>query len=151
MRIWAKRVPVAAACIAVACGGVAVACSGVDEAQRSGKTKLEDAVREALSRVRGAYAIAVVTGDSPEEIVVAKQDSPIVLGLGDGETFLSDEVRSLDAASDAQADAAARAGTFGFDALTLVLVGDRAKVLPQLAEAGLPAPDPVDAEGRPVR
>ncbi len=66
-------------------------------------------------------------------------------------TFLSDEVRSLDAASDAQADAAARAGTFGFDALTLVLVGDRAKVLPQLAEAGLPAPDPVDAEGRPVR
>jgi hypothetical protein len=65
--------------------------------------------------------------------------------------FLAEEVKALDAASDAQADAAARAGTFRFDALTLVLVGDRAKVLPQLQQAGLPAPDPVDAEGRPIR
>jgi len=67
----------------------------VDEAQRSGKTKLEDAVREALSRVRGAYAIAVVTGDSPEEIVVAKQDSPLVLGLGDGEMFAASDIPAL--------------------------------------------------------
>ena len=67
----------------------------VDEAQRSGKTKLEDAVRAALSRVRGAYAIAVVTGDSPEEIVVAKQDSPLVLGLGDGEMFAASDIPAL--------------------------------------------------------
>jgi len=67
----------------------------VDEAQRAGKTKLEDAVRHALSQVRGAYAIAVLTGDSAEEIVVAKQDSPLVLGLGQDEMFAASDIPAL--------------------------------------------------------
>ncbi len=67
----------------------------VDEAQKAGKTKLEDAVRHALSQVRGAYAIAVLTGDSSEEIVVAKQDSPLVLGLGQDEMFAASDIPAL--------------------------------------------------------
>ncbi len=65
----------------------------VDEAM---KTKgLAEAVRAALLRVKGAYAIAVVSGDSPDEIVVAKHDSPLVIGLGEGETFAASDIPAL--------------------------------------------------------
>src|SRR3954468_24698990 len=43
----------------------------IDEALRAGAKHLDDAVRTALKPVRGAYAIAVVSGDAPDEIVVA--------------------------------------------------------------------------------
>src|SRR4051812_3827702 len=49
----------------------------VDEAMRAGTTTLEAAVRKALLQVRGAYAIAVVSGDIPDQIIVAKHDSPL--------------------------------------------------------------------------
>ncbi len=67
----------------------------VDEAMKNGEKKLDAAVRKALSRVRGAYAIAVVDGDVPDEIVVAKQDSPLVLGLGDGENFAASDIPAI--------------------------------------------------------
>jgi glucosamine--fructose-6-phosphate aminotransferase (isomerizing) len=67
----------------------------VDRALRSGAANLEDAVRTALGLVRGAYAIAVVSGDSPDEIVVAKHDSPLVLGVGDGESFAASDIPAI--------------------------------------------------------
>src|SRR5580704_7195850 len=53
----------------------------VDDALRTGAKRLVEAVREALSRVRGAYAIAVIAAGAPDEIVVAKADSPLVIGI----------------------------------------------------------------------
>src|SRR5215472_7828252 len=47
-----------------------------DQALRDGAPRLGDAVRAALKRVRGAYGLAVVSSASPDEIVVAKHDSP---------------------------------------------------------------------------
>jgi glutamine---fructose-6-phosphate transaminase (isomerizing) len=67
----------------------------VDEAMKGGAKSLEAAVRTALARVRGAYAIAVVNGDTQDEIVVAKQDSPLVLGVGDGESFVASDIPAL--------------------------------------------------------
>ena len=67
----------------------------VDEAMKGGAKDLETAVRTALARVRGAYAIAVVNGDTQDEIVVAKQDSPLVLGVGDGESFVASDIPAL--------------------------------------------------------
>ena len=67
----------------------------IDEAMRSGTTRLEEAVRAALVQVRGAYAIAVVSGDAPEEIVVAKAESPLVIGLGDGEMLAASDIPAL--------------------------------------------------------
>ena len=67
----------------------------VNEAQQAGVKSLVEAVRGALKRVRGAYAIAVITGDSPGEIVVAKQDSPLVLGLGQDEMFAASDIPAL--------------------------------------------------------
>jgi glucosamine--fructose-6-phosphate aminotransferase (isomerizing) len=67
----------------------------VDEALRGGAKRLVDAVRTALGRVRGAYAIAVVGADSPNEIVVAKADSPLVIGLGQGEVLCASDIPAL--------------------------------------------------------
>src|ERR1700677_1395859 len=59
----------------------------IDESLRAGAPRLVEAVRAALSQVRGAYAIAVLAVGAPDEIVVAKADSPLVIGLGQGETL----------------------------------------------------------------
>ena len=67
----------------------------VNGALSDGTKSLSQAVRDALSRVRGAYAIAVLSSDSPDEIVVAKQDSPLVLGIGDAEMFAASDIPAL--------------------------------------------------------
>lgn len=56
---------------------------------------LAKAVREALRRVRGTYGLAVVAEHSPEEIVVARMGSPIVLGLGSDGNFVSSDPSAL--------------------------------------------------------
>ncbi len=67
----------------------------VDHALHAGAPRLADAVRVALERVRGAYAIAVLATDSPGEIVVAKASCPLVLGLGNGEMLCASDVPAL--------------------------------------------------------
>jgi glucosamine--fructose-6-phosphate aminotransferase (isomerizing) len=67
----------------------------VDHAYRSGTVSLADAVRASLKRVRGAYAIAVVSSSAPGEIVVARQDSPLVIGVGDGEMLAASDIPAL--------------------------------------------------------
>jgi glucosamine--fructose-6-phosphate aminotransferase (isomerizing) len=53
---------------------------------------LEDAVREALKEVKGAYALAVIKEDEPDKIVGVKKDCPLVVGLGNGEFFIASDV-----------------------------------------------------------
>jgi glucosamine--fructose-6-phosphate aminotransferase (isomerizing) len=61
-----------------------------------GKTvSLEDAVRGALQKLHGAYGIAVVSGRFPDRIVVAKQDSPLVIGVADGEMLAASDIPAL--------------------------------------------------------
>ena len=52
---------------------------------------LVDAVREALKQVVGAYAIAVVEKDNPDQIVAARMSSPLVVGIGQNEFFLASD------------------------------------------------------------
>lgn len=56
---------------------------------------LEEAVLKALGEVEGAYAIAVVSEKDPNKVVVAKQSSPLVLGVGDGENFVASDASAL--------------------------------------------------------
>ena len=52
---------------------------------------LVDAVREALNQVVGAYAIAVIEKNNPDTIIAARQSSPLVIGIGENETFLASD------------------------------------------------------------
>ncbi len=58
-------------------------------------TNLFQAVRTVVQRLQGAYAIAVMVRDNPAEIVVARQGSPLVLGLGPDETFAASDIPTL--------------------------------------------------------
>ena len=53
------------------------------------------AVREAVGQLHGAYAIAVLHKDQPHTVVGARQGSPLVVGLGDGENFLASDALAL--------------------------------------------------------
>ena len=67
----------------------------VDEAVAAGATSLVSAVRTALKQVEGAYAIAVLSDRYPDEIVAAKNASPLVVGLGDGERFVASDAPAI--------------------------------------------------------
>jgi glucosamine--fructose-6-phosphate aminotransferase (isomerizing) len=67
----------------------------VDEVIRGGEPSFVEAVRIALRRIRGSYGIAVLSSRFPGEIVAAKADSPLVLGLGDGEMLCASDVPAL--------------------------------------------------------
>ena len=56
---------------------------------------LEDAVCRTLSRVEGTYGLLVLDVRRPEELVVARNGSPIVLGLGESEMFVASDVAAL--------------------------------------------------------
>ena len=61
---------------------------------------LLEAVQAALPRLRGAYAIAVFSRDEPHRVVGARQGSPLVLGVGQGEHFLASDAMALAGVTD---------------------------------------------------
>ncbi len=89
---------------------------------------LFDAVQRAVRQLRGAYAIAVICRDEPHRVVGARAGSPLVVGVGDGESFLA-------------SDAVALAGTT--DRIMYLEDGDVVDL--QLSQVWV-----VDAAGRPV-
>ncbi|MBE6016733.1 MAG: glutamine--fructose-6-phosphate transaminase (isomerizing), partial [Lachnospiraceae bacterium] len=54
-----------------------------------------DALAKTMVRVRGSYALAVMFKDYPGEIYAARKDSPMILGLGEGENFLASDVPAI--------------------------------------------------------
>ncbi|GLH70422.1 glutamine--fructose-6-phosphate aminotransferase [isomerizing] [Geothrix rubra] len=53
------------------------------------------AFREAVGRMRGIYALACLHAEDPDRILAARSGPPLVIGLGDGETFLASDVVPL--------------------------------------------------------
>ena len=54
-----------------------------------------DAINHSMVRIRGSYALAIMFRDYPEEIYVARKDSPMILGVGDGESFIASDVPAI--------------------------------------------------------
>lgn len=54
-----------------------------------------DALAKTMVRVRGSYALAVMFKDYPGEIYVARKDSPLIVGKGDGETYVASDVPAI--------------------------------------------------------
>jgi len=59
------------------------------------KGKLLEAVSNALRNVEGTYGIAVIAVDNPGEIVGARNGSPLIAGVGDGEMFIASDVSAI--------------------------------------------------------
>jgi len=57
--------------------------------------KLYDSVKAAIERLRGAYALAVVHADEPDHMVVCREGSPLVVGVGIGENFIASDQLAL--------------------------------------------------------
>ncbi len=56
---------------------------------------LYQAVLEALERVEGSFALLALTVDEPERLVTARQDSPLVIGVGERENFIASDIPAL--------------------------------------------------------
>ena len=56
---------------------------------------LKTAFFSALKRLKGAYAIGLISKENPDLIMVARNLSPVVIGLGDGENFLASDIPAL--------------------------------------------------------
>ncbi len=59
------------------------------------KTELVDAVTQALQLVVGTYGIAVISTRNPDEIVVARSGSPLIIGVGDDEVYVASDASAL--------------------------------------------------------
>lgn len=68
-----------------------VICHLILSYSNNGKS-LEDATKEALKHLEGAYAIGVINEAEPDKILAVKKDSPLVLGIGDGEFFIASDI-----------------------------------------------------------
>ncbi|HSV72594.1 MAG TPA: glutamine--fructose-6-phosphate transaminase (isomerizing) [Chthonomonadales bacterium] len=62
---------------------------------RPGVEAFAQAVLRALGHVRGSFAIAVVWTQTPEAVVVARRDSPLIIGLGRNETFIASDIPAV--------------------------------------------------------
>lgn len=56
---------------------------------------MEAAFRKALGQVRGSYAVAVVSSYEPDLLLVARRDSPLVIGMGHGEYFVASDIPAV--------------------------------------------------------
>jgi len=56
---------------------------------------LFDTVQQAVKRLHGAYAIAVFSREEPHRVVAARQGSPLIVGVGEGENFVASDAMAL--------------------------------------------------------
>ncbi|WP_017324868.1 glutamine--fructose-6-phosphate transaminase (isomerizing) [Synechococcus sp. PCC 7336] len=66
----------------------------VEEMLAQGVSLLE-ATRMAVQQLEGSYAIAIASADHPDELIVARQQCPLVLGYGEGESFFASDTPAL--------------------------------------------------------
>ncbi|MFP4135001.1 MAG: glutamine--fructose-6-phosphate transaminase (isomerizing), partial [Halothece sp.] len=62
---------------------------------KDGDSPLLFAVQKAVQRLKGAYAIAVICADYPDEMIVAREQAPLVIGFGQGEFFCASDTPAL--------------------------------------------------------
>ncbi len=62
---------------------------------KAGAGSLEEAIRRALRRARGAYALGILSADEPDTLYAARQGSPLIVGVGEGEQFIASDVPAI--------------------------------------------------------
>lgn len=67
----------------------------IAECLANAATSLLEGVQQAIARLEGAFAIAVISADHPYELIVARQQAPLILGFGQGEFFCASDITAL--------------------------------------------------------
>ena len=67
----------------------------LEDIRKTNNLSLEDAVRMALSKVVGAYAIVIMSKDDPDTLFAARKGSPMVIGVGNGEYFIASDATPI--------------------------------------------------------
>ncbi len=67
----------------------------IEDEFQSGASTLIEATRAALKRVRGTYALCILHEGEPDRLVAARSGAPLLLGIGDGEYFVSSDAASI--------------------------------------------------------
>src|SRR6187399_1640906 len=67
----------------------------IEDIQQNEKCSLEEAVRLALTKVVGAYAIVIISLEEPDLLVAARKGSPLVIGVGKNEFFLASDATPI--------------------------------------------------------
>ncbi|WP_010478754.1 glutamine--fructose-6-phosphate transaminase (isomerizing) [Thermococcus zilligii] len=62
------------------------------EEELKNSENFEEALRRALKRLKGSFALAIVYADEPDRLYVVRNESPLVLGIGEGEMFAASDV-----------------------------------------------------------
>jgi glucosamine--fructose-6-phosphate aminotransferase (isomerizing) len=65
------------------------------ELERAGDRDLTGAMQHAVARLEGAFTLLAIHQDAPDRVVAARRNSPLVVGLGDGENFLGSDVAAF--------------------------------------------------------
>ena len=63
----------------------------IDDIHKHEQCDLAEAVRIALTNVVGAYALAIISADEPDQIILAKKGSPLLIGVGNNEYFIGSD------------------------------------------------------------
>jgi glucosamine--fructose-6-phosphate aminotransferase (isomerizing) len=72
----------------------------IHRARNHGKSSLLEATKQATKKLQGAYSICVIDNTEPDQIIVARSGSPLVIGLGDGENFVASDPLALGQVTD---------------------------------------------------
>jgi len=67
----------------------------VEDIQQETGLELREAVRVALNKVVGAYAIVIMSADEPDQLIAARKGSPMVIGVGHGEYFIASDATPI--------------------------------------------------------
>jgi len=67
----------------------------VEDIQDETGLDLREAVRVALNKVVGAYAIVIMSADEPDQLIAARKGSPLVIGVGKGEYFVASDATPI--------------------------------------------------------
>ncbi len=67
----------------------------IEDIQKAAKIDLQQAVREALKEVIGAYAIVIMSKEDPEMLIAARKGSPLVIGVGENEYFIASDATPI--------------------------------------------------------
>ena len=67
----------------------------IEDIQVNSKCSLDEAVRLALTKVIGAYAIAIISVDQPNTLIAARKGSPLVIGIGEDEFFIASDATPI--------------------------------------------------------